>query len=76
MTKLDQSRRHKFVCEQVVEVKSDSDYPPLVQIVVLCRGHCAEHHAPIYGCVHGGDSFSFCEESIKPLSRTHKENMN
>lgn len=68
-------REHKFAREQVVEVQSN-EYPSLVQIVALCEGYCAEHHAPMYGCVHGGDSFSFCEESIKPLSRTHKEKMN
>jgi len=69
------TRQHKFAREQVVEVQSD-EFPSLVQIVALCKGYCAEHHAPMYGCVHGGDSFSFCEEFIKPLSKAHKENMN
>lgn len=69
------TRQHKFACEQVVEVQ-DGKYPPLVKIVALCGGHCAEHHAPMYGCVHGGDSFSFCGEFIKPLSKAHREKMN
>lgn len=69
------TRQHKFACEQVVEVQ-DNKYPPLVQIVALCEGHCHEHQAPMYGCVHGGDSFSFCEEFIKPLSKAHREKMN
>ena len=68
-------RKHKFTHEQVVEVQS-GEYPPLVQVVALCGGHCHEHQAPMYGCVRGGDSFTFCEELLRPLSKSHREKMN
>lgn len=66
---------HKFACEQRVEVQDDA-YPPTVEVVVLLPGHCAEHHAPLYGCTHGDSHFSFCEEVLKPLSSTNRSKLN
>lgn len=66
---------HKFAHEQRVEVQDDN-FPPVVEVAVLLPGHCSEHHAPMYGCVHGDSHFSFCEEVLKPLSPTNRSKLN
>jgi len=68
-------REHRFAREQHVEVKSE-EWPPVVEIVALLPGHCREHRAPMYGCVHGGAHFAFCEEIIQPLSPTNRSKLN
>lgn len=70
-----QSRKHNFVREQIVEVQNDK-YPPVVEVVALLPGQCAEHGAPYYGCVHSGDHFTFCEEILKPLTTQKKRKLN
>lgn len=66
---------HRYAFEQFVEPINEK-FPRRVQIVALCNTRCAEHSAPIYGCVHGDDHFQFCEEVLKPLSDTQKRRMN
>lgn len=61
-------REHKFAIEQLVEPQSD-EFPPRVEIIELLPGHCTAHDAPYYACVHSGDHFTFCEESLKPTNR-------
>jgi hypothetical protein len=67
--------RHKFAREQRVEVQGEN-YPPVVEVVALLPGHCTEHDAPYYGCVHSGDHFRFCEQVLKPLSPTNRSKLN
>jgi hypothetical protein len=69
------TRQHKFAHEQRVEVQDDN-YPPVVEVVALLPAVCKEHGAPKYGCVHGGDHFSFCEDVLKPLSPTNRSKLN
>ncbi len=69
-------RKHRYAHEQHVEVLSEKNYPPVVQVLALLPGCCAEHHAPMYGCSGGGAHFSFCEEIIKPLSPTNRRKLN
>ena len=68
-------RKHQYAREQRVEVHSD-DLPPTVEVVALLPGHCSEHDAPYYGCVHSGDHFRICEELLKPLSPTNRSKLN
>ena len=68
-------RKHKFAHEQRLEVQDDEG-PPTVEVVALLPGHCTEHDAPYYGCVHGGDHFTICEECLKPLSPTNRSKLN
>lgn len=69
-------RPHKFAHEQRVEVQGDDQFPPVVEVAALLPGHCAEHDAPYYGCVHSGYHFRFCEEVLKPLSPTNRSKLN
>jgi hypothetical protein len=67
--------RHKFTCEQLVEVESEL-FTGVVEICVHLPGACEAHSAPMYGCSAGDSHFSFCEEIVKPLSDTHRRRMN
>lgn len=68
-------RLHRFAREQHVEVQ-DGEYPSTVEVVALLPGRCAEHDAPLYGCVHNGDHYSFCEEKLTALSPTNRSKLN
>lgn len=70
-----ETKDHKFAIEQRVEVQSE-EFPPVVEVVCPLPERCTEHDAPFYGCVHSGDHFRFCEEVLKPLSKTNRSKLN
>lgn len=70
--------QHKYAYEQHVEVRAESEtiYPPTVQVVAKLTGTCVKHDAPMYGCVHGDNHFSFCEAILHPLTAKGRRSLN
>lgn len=67
--------RHKYGFGQKVTTNNET-YKGTVEIVGKLPACCAEHNLPIYACVDGDRHFSFCEESITPLTTTQKRKLN
>ncbi len=67
---MDQKSKHKFDFGQLVEIDSDGNYPPVVQVMAKLDGHvCKKHSAPYYGCSAGNDHFTLCEGMLKPVNK-------
>lgn len=78
MTTSGQPPQHKYVYEQHVEVQPESEkvYPPTAQVVAKLPGVCVKHSAPMYGCVHGDNHYTFCEAILHPLSTKGRRSLN
>jgi hypothetical protein len=72
---VDQNKQHKFVHGQMCNVDSEL-FSGRVEIKALLPVRCAEHNLLKYGCSAGDACFSFCENSLKPLTTTQKRSMN
>lgn len=66
---------HKYARGQKVATDNET-FKGTVEVVGHLPARCAEHDLPLYACVDGDRHFSFCEESITPLTNTQKRKLN